>query len=69
LSVHQVAPRQLILLATSAIDVGGDALAEHIFAIEAILNITATSSAAIFTALFCLVGAGTFLHSVHTLRP
>jgi hypothetical protein len=34
LSVHQVAPRQPILLATSAIDVGGDALAEHIFAIE-----------------------------------
>jgi hypothetical protein len=53
----------------STIDVGGDALAEHIFAIETILNITATSSAEIFTALFCLVGAGASLSSGHTLRP
>jgi hypothetical protein len=55
LNVHQVAPRQPILLATSTIDVGGDALAEHIFAIETILNITATTSTEIFAALFALL--------------
>jgi hypothetical protein len=42
---------------------------QHIFAIETILNITATTSAEIFAALFRLVGAGASLHSVHTLRP
>jgi hypothetical protein len=58
-----------ILLATSTIDAGGAALAEHIFAIETILNITATASAEIFAALFCPVDPGASLHSVHTLRP
>jgi hypothetical protein len=42
---------------------------QHIFAIETILNITATTSAEIFAALFRLVSAGASLHSVHMLRP
>jgi hypothetical protein len=41
---------------------------QHIFAIETILNITATTSAEIFAALCRLVGARASLHSVHTLR-
>jgi hypothetical protein len=41
---------------------------QHIFVIETIPNITATISAEIFAALFCLVGAGASLHSVHTLH-
>ena len=53
MNVHQVAPRQPILLAFHD-RVGGDALAEHIFAIETILNITATASTEIFAALFAL---------------
>jgi len=43
------------LLATSTIDVGGGALAEHIFAIKIILNITATTSAEILLHFFALL--------------
>jgi hypothetical protein len=55
LNVHQVAQRQPFLLAFHDRRRRGDALAEHIFAIETILNITATASAEIFAALFALL--------------
>jgi hypothetical protein len=69
LNVHQVAQRQPILLAFHDRRRRGDALAEHIFAIETILNITTTASAGLFAKLFRLVGGGASLRWVHALRP